>query len=82
MNILLQFKERKMKINVDFYKETGKWYAEDIIEIDEMYSWDINRNFISSHQKALLDCKEYTILIEILESTNDVNIGYKRLISV
>jgi hypothetical protein len=71
-----------MKINVDFYKETGKWYAEDIIEIDEMYSWNINRNFISSHQKVLLDCKEYTILIEILESTNDVNIGYKRLIPV
>jgi hypothetical protein len=71
-----------VKINVDFYKETGKWYAEDIIEIDEMYSWDINKNFISSHQKVLSNCKEYIIVIEISESTNNINIGYKRLIPV
>jgi hypothetical protein len=71
-----------MKISVDFYKETGKWYAEDTIEIDEMHSWDIKRNFISSHQKALSNCEEYTIVIEILESTNNINIGYKRLIPV
>jgi hypothetical protein len=71
-----------VKINVDFYRETGKWYAEDIIEIDEMNSWDINRNFISSHQKALSNCEEYIIVVEILESTNDVNIGYKRVILV
>jgi hypothetical protein len=71
-----------MKINVDFYKETGKWYAEDFIEIDEMNSWDIDRDFISSHQKTLRCCTEYVIVVEILESTNDINVGYKRLIPV
>jgi hypothetical protein len=30
-----------MKIRVDFYKDTGKWYAEDTIETVEMYSWDM-----------------------------------------
>jgi hypothetical protein len=71
-----------VKINVNFYKETGKWYAEDIIEVDEMYSWDINRDFVSNHQKVVSGCKEFIIVIEILESTIDVNIGYKRLIPV
>jgi hypothetical protein len=69
-----------MKIRVDFYKDTGKWYAEDTIETVEMYSWDINRNFISRHQKVLSNCEEYIIVVEILESTDDMNIGYKRVI--
>jgi hypothetical protein len=71
-----------VKINVDFYRETGKWYSEDIIEIDEMYSWDINRDFVSNHQKVVSGCKEFIIVIEILVSKNDVNIGYKRLIQI
>jgi hypothetical protein len=71
-----------MKINVDFYKETGKWYAEDLIEIDEMNSWDIDRDFVSSHQKALSGCNDFVIVVEVLESTNDINVGYKRLIPV
>lgn len=46
-----------MKIRVDFYKETGKWYEGGIVDIGDTPGWDTHavKQAIVDHQNILGD---------------------------
>jgi len=66
-----------MLIQVNWYKDTGKWYTEDMIEIKPLPWEDGIRKAILENQKALTKGWEnnnfYVVVSDIPESTNDPN---------
>jgi len=75
-----------MLVRVDFYKETGKWYAEDLVEIEAMPWQKGVLNQVLKNQDVLIKPVRnmYVILSDIPESEADRNyrMTYSRLYSV
>ena len=58
-----------MKVKIEFYKQRGKWYANDEINLpDETNLWDDNLvELILKTQTALTSGKEFMIRVTISE---------------
>ena len=72
-----------MRVQVDFYRTTGKWYSGGEVECDKLPYEDGVLDSILANQKILSnDCSDYYIVLgDLPESVNDVNyrMTYARL---
>ena len=65
-----------MLINVNFYKETGKWYAEGVVEVEhKLYELEELKQDIIDNQDILVDSwnmhSEFFVVISLFESDDE-----------
>lgn len=67
-----------MLVQVDFYKDTGKWYSGGEVECDKMPWEDGIRESIEKNQQILtnIDPSFYMVVSDLTESEKDRNYRY------
>jgi hypothetical protein len=72
--ILLKIERQMMLIKVSFYKKTGKWYAEDVIEFDDntqLFDVDVEKIMLLQTVLSKTRTTEFLIHIDLLESEQE-----------
>lgn len=63
-----------MKIQVDFYKDTGKWYSGGIVDIGDTPGWDTDKvkQAVVTHQHIMGDgWQDHRYYYVVVNNTND-----------